>query len=54
MMLEHLGCGGAHDLVMKAMSAVLQSGIKTPDIGGRARTAQVTQAVVKEIHRLAR
>ena len=54
MMLEHLGLPQAHDLVMKAMSAVLASGIKTADIGGRANTAQVTNAVVKEIHRLAR
>jgi tartrate dehydrogenase/decarboxylase/D-malate dehydrogenase len=54
MMLEHLGLPQAHDLVMKAMSAVLASGIKTADIGGRANTAQVTQAVVKEIRRLAR
>jgi tartrate dehydrogenase/decarboxylase/D-malate dehydrogenase len=54
MMLEHLGFPTAHDLVMKAMSAVLESGVKTADIGGRAKTAQVTQAVVKEIHRLAR
>ena len=54
MMLEHLGLPQAHDLVMKAMSAVLASGIKTADIGGRANTSQVTNAVVKEIHRLAR
>jgi tartrate dehydrogenase/decarboxylase / D-malate dehydrogenase len=54
MMLEHLGFSAAHDLVMKAMSTVLESGIKTADIGGRAKTAQVTQAVVKEIYRLAR
>ena len=52
-MLEHLGFTAAHDLVVKAMSAVLESGIKTPDIGGRATTSQVTQAVAKEIRRLA-
>jgi tartrate dehydrogenase/decarboxylase/D-malate dehydrogenase len=54
MMLEHLGFAAAHDLVVKAMSAVLEAGVKTPDIGGRAKTAQVTQAVAKEIRRLAR
>jgi tartrate dehydrogenase/decarboxylase/D-malate dehydrogenase len=54
MMLEHLGMPAAGDLVVKAMSSVLASGIKTPDLGGRAKTAQVTQAVVKEIRRLAR
>ena len=54
MMLEHLGMPAAANLVVKAMSSVLAAGIKTPDLGGRAKTAQVTQAVVKEIQRLAR
>jgi tartrate dehydrogenase/decarboxylase/D-malate dehydrogenase len=54
MMLEHLGMPTAADLVVKAMSSVLAAGTKTPDLGGRAKTAQVTQAVVKEIYRLAR
>jgi tartrate dehydrogenase/decarboxylase / D-malate dehydrogenase len=54
LMLEHLGYAAAHDLVMKSMMAVLEAGIRTPDLGGRARTAQVTQAVAREIRRLAR
>jgi tartrate dehydrogenase/decarboxylase/D-malate dehydrogenase len=54
MMMEHLGIPAANDLVVKAMSSVLASGIKTPDLGGRASTRQVTAAVAKEIHRLAR
>jgi len=54
MMLEHLGIPAAHDLVVKAMSSVLASGIKTPDLGGRASTRQVTAAVAREIRRLAR
>jgi tartrate dehydrogenase/decarboxylase/D-malate dehydrogenase len=54
MMLEHLGIPAAHDLVVKAMSSVLASGIKTPDLGGRASTLEVTAAVAKEIRRLAR
>jgi tartrate dehydrogenase/decarboxylase/D-malate dehydrogenase len=53
MMLEHLGISAASDLVLKAMSSVLASGIKTPDLGGRASTRQVTAAVAKEIRRLA-
>jgi tartrate dehydrogenase/decarboxylase / D-malate dehydrogenase len=53
MMLEHLGFPAAHDLVVKAMCAVLQSGVRTPDLGGSANTAQVTAAVLKEIRRLA-
>jgi tartrate dehydrogenase/decarboxylase/D-malate dehydrogenase len=53
MMLEHLGIPAAADLVVKAMSSVLASGIRTPDLGGRASTRQVTAAVAKEIRRLA-
>jgi tartrate dehydrogenase/decarboxylase/D-malate dehydrogenase len=53
MMLEHLGIPAASDLVLKAMISVLASGIKTPDLGGRASTRQVTAAVAKEIRRLA-
>ncbi len=53
LMLEHLGFPKAHDLVVKAMSSVLDSGIKTPDLGGKASTRQVTAAVVGEIRRLA-
>jgi tartrate dehydrogenase/decarboxylase/D-malate dehydrogenase len=53
LMLEHLGYPAAHDLVLKAMMAVLNAGIKTPDLGGRASTKQVTEAVAKEIRRLA-
>ena len=54
LMLEHLGYAAAHDLVLKAMIAVLNAGIKTPDLGGRAKTTDVTRAVVAEIRRLAR
>jgi tartrate dehydrogenase/decarboxylase/D-malate dehydrogenase len=54
MMLEHLGIPAAAHLVVKAMSSVLASGVKTPDLGGRASTRQVTAAVAKEIRRLAR
>ncbi len=53
LMLEHLGIPAASDLVVKAMSSVLAAGIKTPDLGGRANTRQVTQAVAREVRRLA-
>jgi tartrate dehydrogenase/decarboxylase/D-malate dehydrogenase len=49
LMLEHLGYPRAHDLVIEAMAAVLRAGVKTPDLGGRATTRQVAQAVVREI-----
>lgn len=54
LMLEHLGYSQAHDLLLAAMAHVLEAGVKTPDLGGRATTSQVTRAVIAEIHRLAR
>src|SRR3990172_373372 len=54
LMLEHLGFNRAHDLVVQAMIHVLEAGIKTPDLGGQSNTVQVTQAVAREIRRLAR
>ena len=53
LMLEHLGFAGAHDLVVKAMTNVLEAGIKTPDLGGDSNTREVTQAVAREIRKLA-
>lgn len=54
LMLEHLGFNRAHDLVVQAMTRVLEAGIKTPDLGGRSNTVQVTQAVAREIRKLAK
>ena len=53
LLLEHLGFPKAHDLVVEAMTAVLESGTKTRDLGGKASTAQVTAAVSREIQKLA-
>jgi tartrate dehydrogenase/decarboxylase/D-malate dehydrogenase len=53
LMLEHFGYPKAHDLVVKAMTAALESGIKTADLGGTATTKQVTAEVARQIHRLA-
>ena len=54
LMLEHLGFNRAHDLVVQAMIHVLEAGIKTPDLGGQSSTMQVTQAVAREIRKMAR
>jgi tartrate dehydrogenase/decarboxylase/D-malate dehydrogenase len=54
LMLDHLGFGRAHDIVVQAMIRVLEAGIKTPDLGGRSSTRQVTQAVSREIRKLAK
>ena len=47
MMLEHLGEAKAAARLMKAIEAVTASGLLTPDLGGSARTADVTKAVAK-------
>ncbi|MBS1889193.1 MAG: tartrate dehydrogenase [Actinobacteria bacterium] len=50
MMLRHLGEVDAADAVMASVEAVLRSGeALTPDLGGSARTAEVTAAVVERL-----
>jgi tartrate dehydrogenase/decarboxylase/D-malate dehydrogenase len=46
MMLEHLGEAQAAARLMKAIEAVTARKIFTPDLGGRARTQDVTEAVL--------
>jgi tartrate dehydrogenase/decarboxylase/D-malate dehydrogenase len=45
MMLEHLGEAKAAARLMKAIEAVTTKKIFTPDLGGTARTSDVTEAV---------
>jgi tartrate dehydrogenase/decarboxylase/D-malate dehydrogenase len=50
MMLDHLGVAGAHDLIVKAIEKVLSTnGPRTPDLGGRANTRDVTNAILQEL-----
>lgn len=51
MMLDHMGYDklGAH--LMKAIEQTLESGIKTPDLGGNAKTTEVIEEVMKIISR---
>ena len=46
MMLEHLGEPGAAARLMKVIETVTERKIFTPDLGGTARTADVTAAVI--------
>jgi tartrate dehydrogenase/decarboxylase / D-malate dehydrogenase len=46
MMLEHLGEADAAKRLMKAIEAVTAKKVFTPDLGGSARTADVTKAVL--------
>jgi 3-isopropylmalate dehydrogenase len=46
MMLDHLGERAAHDRILAAIESVLaDERVKTPDLGGRAATADMTRAV---------
>ncbi|HTW29457.1 MAG TPA: tartrate dehydrogenase [Acetobacteraceae bacterium] len=49
LMLEHLGEGAAAAALMRAVEQVCAAGIRTPDIGGRATTREVTRAVCEAI-----
>ena len=48
-MLEHLGEMAASARLMKAIEEVCAAGIMTPDVGGNATTAEVTEAMIVAI-----
>jgi tartrate dehydrogenase/decarboxylase/D-malate dehydrogenase len=52
MMLEHLGEKGAAARLMAAIEHVTARRVFTPDLGGTAKTADVTAAVCEAIERL--
>jgi tartrate dehydrogenase/decarboxylase/D-malate dehydrogenase len=46
LMLDHLGEREVHDRVLAAVTRVLDKGdVRTPDLGGKANTADVATAV---------
>ncbi len=49
MMLEHLGEAKAAARLMRAVEKVTGAGVHTPDLGGKATTAQVTRAVIEAL-----
>ncbi len=49
MMLEHLGEQGGGALLMRAVEQVCAAGIVTPDLGGKATTKEVTDAVCQAV-----
>jgi tartrate dehydrogenase/decarboxylase/D-malate dehydrogenase len=49
MMLEHLGEFAAAEKLMNAVEAVTANKVHTPDLGGKATTADVTRAVCEFI-----
>ena len=48
-MLEHLGEAAPADRLIKAVEDVCAAGIMTPDVGGKATTREVTDAVIASI-----
>jgi len=49
LMLDHLGHAGASQMLMQAVEDVCAAGILTPDVGGKATTREVTDAVIGAI-----
>jgi len=50
LMLDHLGARAGHDLIVGAIERVMAgNGPRTPDLGGRAGTRDVTDAVLLEL-----
>ena len=48
-MLDHLGHPEHGDRVRAAIAATLRAGVHTPDLGGTARTREVTDAVIESL-----
>ena len=48
-MLDHLGEPEAARRLMRAIERVTEAGVRTPDLGGRATTAEVTDAVIAAV-----
>ncbi len=49
MMLEFLGYKEAEELIMNAIKDTFKDGIMTPDLKGKATTAEVTETICKKI-----
>jgi tartrate dehydrogenase/decarboxylase/D-malate dehydrogenase len=49
-MLDHLGASAAHDAIVRAIERVLaENGPRTPDLGGKATTQEVADAIGQKL-----
>ena len=54
MMLDHLGERTAHDNILRSIERVIgDERVKTPDLGGRASTSDMTKAVAAALSQVA-
>ncbi|MCZ8511019.1 tartrate dehydrogenase [Paenibacillus filicis] len=51
MMLDFLGFGEIGQLILDAIEDTLSAGIKTPDLGGRATTGEMTDAILQHLRK---
>ena len=49
MMLDFLGCREAHDAIVRAIERVLVEGPRTGDLGGKANTVEMGQAIAERV-----
>jgi tartrate dehydrogenase/decarboxylase/D-malate dehydrogenase len=47
LMLDFLGCRDAHDAIVRAIEKVLAEGPRTPDLGGKANTTEMGEAIAR-------
>jgi tartrate dehydrogenase/decarboxylase/D-malate dehydrogenase len=51
LLLDFFGAGDVGDRVLEAVEKTLEVGVRTPDLGGRATTAEVGDAIVARLRR---
>ena len=49
LLLDFFGASAEAELILPAVEAALQSGVRTPDLGGRASTAELAEAVLTRL-----
>ena len=50
LMLDHLGEPAAHEAIVDAIAKALSNDVKTADLGGRATTVEMMDAIIGRLH----